>query len=145
MPDKDIFNRLAEPGWASPLRRLYGRAEPAEVGQISLKALRRTLKKRGGLPGGREVCSILERCSRGILGCGEAWNLVHAICMRTHHYLYACVAERAAQRLIREMHQGVVHPNIPDRFAREFCEDLLRHHLEKGAPQLLYPKFQNHS
>jgi len=137
LPDRDIFNEHAEPGWARPLRWLYGDAEPADVGRLCLKALRRTLKTGGGLPAGQAIGGLLEKCSRGVLEDVDALKQIHRICAKHLGYANAHLAVRTAERIVQEITDGMVTTDFGDRFGVGFCEELLRHHLAKKAPLFL--------
>ena len=106
MPDVDIIERAAKPGWHRVARMYAGGASPAEMCGAILKALTRSLREGGGLPGLVDLCGIFQKVCTGDLSALVAFDQVRSVERQHSGHAHTKVAAREVTNLIREVAQG---------------------------------------
>ena len=147
MPDLDIIDRIASPGWRGVTRMYAGGAASAnEMRSPTLKALAKSLRDGGGLPGFSEFGAIVQRVCTGDLSALEAMREVRSLVREYNGHLHTKVAAEAVSTLIVEVVQGsttITEPALT--VAEQFCSALVDYHLfSRARPYLVGQRFADH-
>ena len=143
MPDRDIFTRRAVRGWATPLRHLCGRSEPDIIAKKTLRALTKTLKNRGGIPGSAAICRLLEDFSSRRISLEVVLNRLRREGLTRGDHLTVALGLRATQQLLIKMANDSAGTalDIPHALGVQYCRSLVEANLFGCAPDLVGKRF----
>jgi hypothetical protein len=142
VPDRDVFDRSAPRGWASPLRHLCGRSEPDIIAKAATHSLTKTVKSRGGIPGANAVVRLIQEFASGALPLAAALARLQKAERTMGGHLAAAPGINAARRLLFEMctEPGALR-DIPHALASHFCVEIVESNLFGCAPELVGRRF----
>ncbi len=129
MPDNDIIQSALVPCWQAAGRLLRGGHPLLEVASASDKALARSLRQGGGLPGLDRLTALLEEVQAGQLTPGQAMDRLHDVEYEYDGSRHIKVAAQATRQLVAEVHQGASFLDARRAVAERFCWELLDHQL----------------
>lgn len=146
MPDLDILDHAATPGWHKPYRLLAGNASPQEVGRDILSSLSQSLRRGGGLPEADALRGIVERAAAGQLAPFEALRQLRSVELSAGGHRHTKVAARAAAELVVALEQGDGLTGDPAQAVAEgFCWAIIDHYLfGRARPKLIGQRFADH-
>lgn len=129
MPDLDIIDRNAPRGWARAYKLFLGNASVPEVARAATKALARSLRENGGLPGAHLFRRVLDQRMSGELDGHGALEAASAIQHRLGHDRHAKIGARAVGKLLvefghRRRLRGESFETLCDRFVHELVDHL---------------------
>ena len=147
MPDLDIIERSAKRGWHGATRMYAGGAASAvEMRRPILKALAKSLRDSGGLPGLVDLSTIVQQVCTGDLSTLAAIREVRSVKRECGGHLHTRVAAEAVATLIVEVHQEsttIIEPTTT--VAERFLWGLVDHHLfGRARPYLVGQRFADY-
>ncbi len=140
MPDQDRFERTFKVGgWRGAYRRAREAvASTEEVGDKLVKALAKTLRDNGGVPGLPAMAEIV-KSSNGTSLLGR-FNALDAIVRAQNSHRHTEIAADVAKAFIvqQEVANGGFSPGYTvDRFGEDVCAALVEHYFFANARQQL--------
>lgn len=128
MPDLDIIDRNVPRGWRPPLKLFVGVAKPDEVARAVSKALARSLRENGGLPGFDRWVALLDERIAGVLDPHSAFVRAEAIERELGQGRHVKVAARSVQSILAELgHSRTPALSLGRPLAEEFLRRLAQH------------------
>ena len=147
MPDLDIIERAAKRGWHGATRMYAGGLASAdEMRGPILKALAKSLRDGGGLPGLVDLSTVVQQVCTGDLSALAAIREVRTVERKFGGHLHTRVAAEAVNTLIVEVLQNsttIIEPATA--VAERFLTRLVDHHLfGRARPYLVGQRFADH-
>ena len=146
MPDVDIIERAAKPGWLRVTRMYAGGASAEEMRRPILKALSESLRNGGGLPGLVDLSKFYQQVCTGDLAALAAIREVHSVVRQHSGHMHTKVAAREVTSLIYEAAQGsptTIEPTLT--VAERVCSALVGYyHWERVRLNLVGQRSSDH-
>ena len=147
MPDLDIIERAAKRGWGGATRMYAGGLASAdEMRGPILKALAKSLRDAGGLPGLNDLSMIVGRVCNGDLSARAAFTEMRTVEREYGGHLHTKVAAEAVCTLIVELSQdSTMFIEPATAVAERFLTRLVDHHLfGRARPFLVGQRFADY-
>ena len=106
MPDLDIIDWIPATGWYRACRLLEGAADADLIASEAVKALCRSLRGRGGMPGMRELASIVGEYWAGTLPGLNAFDRIREVERLAHGHRHSLIGGRATGQLLAGLTEG---------------------------------------
>ena len=147
MPDLDVIERSAKRGWYGATRMYAGgAASAAEMRGPILKALAKSLRDGGGLPGHDNLSAIVQLVCNGDISALAAIREVRTVTREFGGHLHTRLAAEAVDTLIVEVRQNsttIIEPATA--VSERFLTRLVDHYLfGRARPYLVGQRFADH-
>lgn len=145
MPDFDIFEHKAAPGWNKVYSIISSEGSHEEVADAMRFALARSLRNANGLPGFESLTRVLDQCVSGDIPILNAFDKLRSIEMDFGGHRHTRVAVRAIEREIEDIANGFsCHRDCQLLVAQRFLNALVIHHsFARFSPEFIGSRFSD--